>query len=89
MRFARADSIFGLYPQEQDRAVLTAKTACPNLDALAIAGGRRPHVANDLAGSDSHAHISSADGGGYGGEARGRARSEPAHVNPRGGAIAI
>ena len=32
VRFARADSIFGLYPQEQDRAVLTAKTACPNLD---------------------------------------------------------
>ena len=39
VRFARADSIFGPYPQEQDRAVLTAKTACPNLEALASAGG--------------------------------------------------
>ena len=39
VRFARANSIFGPYPQEQDRAVLTAKTACPNLEALANVGG--------------------------------------------------
>ena len=41
VRFARADSIFGPYPQERDRAVLTAKTACPNLEALASAGKSR------------------------------------------------